>query len=332
MPKNVLLDVDTGVDDALAILLALASPELEVKGITTVKGNVEVEKVTRNTLNVLELSGFEEIPVAEGMSEPLNFVKKEGEIGKLNETGVEGGDYFHGKDGLGNSNLPDPKTSPVDESAVDFLIDSIRNNAGDLTLITTAPLTNIARAIQKDPEITNLVKEHVMMGGAYSLTPYGYGNVTPVSEFNIWADPLAADQVFCSDLPTVAVGLDVTQDPTVAFNEISPDYFSKENKIHEFVRSLISFYHEKGSKATYPHDPIAVSFAVDQEIFEWDDFHVRVETSGTIARGQTIVERRPEANLALTPSGSNPPNARVCNEIDGEEFVEMFMSRLFNMG
>lgn len=325
MENKVILDVDTGVDDALAILLALNSPELDVVGITTIFGNVEVEQVTKNTLKVLEIADSEDIPVAEGLDEPMSPIEDETVIVDGEE--MEGGKYVHGKDGLANTNLPSPDTRPIREGAVDFLIEKIESNPKEITLITTAPLTNVATAVQKHPKIANLVKEHIMMGGAFGISPYGYGNVTPVSEFNIWADPVAADKVFCSDLPTLAVGLDVTQVPSVALKKEHLDYFSQENEIQNFIRSLISFYRERGKEATYPHDPIAVGAAIDRGIFETSDFYVRVETEGTIALGQTVVERRPEHFLEIRCE-KGVPNASVCHKIDGEKFMELFLDRL----
>lgn len=331
MARKVILDVDTGTDDALGILLALNSPELELVGITTVSGNLEVEGVTRNTLQVLELTNSENIPVAKGMSNPLSPDKKEREIIIVKGKKVKGGEYFHGKDGLGNSKLPSPKTSPVDGHAVDFLIDNVRSNPHEVTLITTAPLTNLAKAIMKDPEIVELVDEHIMMGGAYGLTPYGYGNVTPVSEFNAWADPIAANKVFSSKLSTIAIGLDVTQDPAVALTEDCLDYFTQETELHAFISSLISFFLKRGREATYPHDPIAISAAIDRGIFEIEDFLVKIETKGTVARGQTVVEKRPEAFVTMRGEVKTP-NARICRGIDGEKFMNLFLNRLSKMG
>ncbi len=151
--------------------------------------------------------------------------------------------------------------------------------------------------------------------------------MTPVSEFNVWVDPLAADKVFCSDLPTLAVGLDVTQDPLVALTESHLDYFSGGNEVQDFIHSLLSFYRGRGKEATYPHDPIAVSAAIDSGIFVVEDFYVRVETKGTIARGQTVVEKRPEPFLEIR-GGKRAPNASICREINGNEFMDLFLNRV----
>ncbi len=327
-PKKVILDVDTGIDDALAILMALKSPELEVVGITTVGGNTGIENVTRNTLQVLELAGYgtdDPIPVAEGSGEPISgseqitYVHKDGE--------VVDGEYIHGRDGLANLSrqLPAPSLKPVEVHAVDFIIDSIMARPGEITLITTAPLTNIAMAIEKDPRIAELVEEHIMMGGAFGLTEYGHGNVTPVAEFNVWHDPLAAHKVL-SSMPTIAVGLDITHDPSV---ELKADLLTKLStgyRVESFVHSLISYYVKRGERVAYPHDPIAVALAVAPELFKWDYYPVEVETEGRLTRGQTIVDKRPQ--LPVKRNEESKPRIRVCHHIDGKNFMESFIKRL----
>lgn len=322
--KKVILDVDTGIDDALAILMAVRSLELEVIGITTVGGNTGIENVTRNTLQVLELSGSN-VPVAKGMGESLSgqkvitYIHKDGE--------VVDGEYIHGSDGLASlsSQLPQPSRRPVDTHAVDFIIDSIMSNPQEITLITTAPLTNVAMAVETEPQIAEMVKEHIMMGGAFGLTEYGHGNVTPVSEFNVWHDPLAADMVI-SSMPTIAVGLDITHDPSVELKEDTLNNFSPRNRIEGLVRSLISYYVKRGERVAYPHDPIAVAVAIAPEIFEWDYYPVEVETEGNLTRGQTIVDRRPQ--LPVKRQGDGKQDIRVCHRIDGDKFMELFINRL----
>lgn len=322
--KKVILDVDTGIDDALAILLAVRSPELEVIGITTVGGNTGIENVTRNTLQVLELANCN-IPVAKGLDEPMSGQKKITYIHKDGE--VVDGEYIHGRDGLANlsGQLPVPSTKPVDSHAVDFIIDSIMSSSQEITLITTAPLTNIATAIEKEPQIAGMVKEHIMMGGAFGLTAYGHGNVTPVSEFNIWHDPLAADKVL-SSMPTIAVGLDVTHDPSVELKENFLTNFSTQNRIENFVHSLVSFYVKRGERVAYPHDPIAVAVAIAPKIFKWDYYRVEVETEGSLTRGQTILDRRPQ--LPVERKGDSKPEIMVCHQIDGKKFMDLFIKRL----
>jgi len=205
--RRVILDVDTGVDDALAILLALASPELGVEAITTVDGNIDVGRTTLNTLKVLEMAGVRDIPVAMGTSRPLSprgseRMLVEGEV-------IEGGKYFHGRDGLADLGLPPPRLEASREHAVDLMIRLLEEAVGEITIITLGPLTNLAVALLREPEMTEMIEEHIMMGGWFALTPYSHGNVTPVSEFNIWHDPWAAWIVFHSGMKTTAVGLDV---------------------------------------------------------------------------------------------------------------------------
>ncbi|MFP4558962.1 MAG: nucleoside hydrolase [Archaeoglobaceae archaeon] len=327
--KKVILDVDTGIDDALAILLALKSPELEVIGITTVGGNTGIENVVRNTLQVLELASYgvddDPIPVAKGMGEPISGQEK---ITYIHQDGeVVDGEYIHGWDGLANlsGQLPPPSLTPLNVHAVDFLIDSIMSSPKEITLITTAPLTNVAMAIEKEPRIADMVKEHIMMGGAFGLTEYGLGNVTPVAEFNVWHDPPAADKVL-SSMPTIAVGLDITHDPSVELREEFLSSFSTDDKIESFVHSLISFYVKRGKRVAYPHDPIAVAAAIKPEIFKWDCYPVEVETEGSLTRGQTIVDRRPQ--LPVERKGESKPKIRVCHWIDGKKFMDLLIKRL----
>lgn len=323
--KKVILDVDTGIDDALAILMAVRSPELEVIGITTVGGNTRIENVTRNTLQVLELAGSD-VPVARGLGEPISDQKLIAYIHKDRE--IVDGDYIHGSDGLANlsGQLPQPSSSPVDTHAVDFIIDNITSNPQEVTLITTAPLTNVAMAIEKEPRVTEMVREHIMMGGAFGLTQYSHGNVTPVSEFNVWHDPLAADKVL-SSMPTIAVGLDITHDPSVELTENSLSYFSSQKEVESFVHSLISFYVKRGEKVAYPHDPIAVALAVAPELFKWDYYPVEVETEGRL-RGETIVDRRPQLVERKESKKEIKKEIRVCHHIDGEKFMDLFIKRL----
>lgn len=321
--RKVILDVDTGIDDALAILMAVRSPELEVIGVTTVGGNTGIENVTRNTLQVLELAGYD-IPVAKGAGEPISgqkvitYIHKDGE--------VVDGEYIHGSDGLANlsNQLPPPSAETVDIHAAEFIVDSIISSPQEITLITTAPLTNIAIAVEKEPRIADMIKEHIMMGGAFGLTEYGHGNVTPVSEFNVWHDPLAAHKVL-SSMPTIAAGLDITHDPSVELKQDFLTNFSTQNKIEKFVHSLVSFYVRRGERIAYPHDPIAVAAAIAPQIFKWDYHPVEVETEGNLTRGQTIIDRRPQLPVERKRSGKK---VRVCHHIEGEKFMELFIKRL----
>jgi inosine-uridine nucleoside N-ribohydrolase len=202
---KVVWDMDPGIDDALALILALKSPEVQVLGITTVAGNAPVGMASANARRVLEYLNAESIPVAMGAANPLNHP-------------LEDALSYHGSDGLGNYGLPSPLTPLYPAKAWDFLARLVLDAPGEVTLVATGPLTNVAYAFELHPELPELLARLVLMGGAYSLTPYGTGNRTPFAEFNIWQDPEAAHIVFNSGADIFAVGLDVTMDPAACLN------------------------------------------------------------------------------------------------------------------
>ena len=309
MSKKVILDMDPGIDDALAILLAVKSPELEVEAITTVSGNVHVNKASLNALRILELAKVKNIPVAKGMERPL-----------IRE--LETAEHVHGEDGLGNTNLPIPKLALYPKHAVDLLIEKVSSAPKEITLITTGPLTNVAMAILKEPKIVGQIKEVILMGGAYAITPYGYGNVTPVAEFNVWCDPEAAKIVFQSGLPIVAVGLDVTTNPSACLREkYLKKISSAGTELSKFIVQVCRFYLTRTQCDRMElHDPVAVAVAIDKSLVATRRFFVDVETKGEITRGQTVADRRPWSKIEA--------NMEVCCGIDGDRFLSLFMERL----
>ncbi len=312
--KRIILDVDTGIDDAMAILLAINSPELEIEAITTVSGNVHVNKTSVNTLKVLEIAGVNNIPVARGMSKPI-----------LRE--LKTAEYVHGRDGLADLNLPMPRLKLYPKHGVDVIIECAKEAQGDITLVTTGPLTNVAMAILKEPEIVDWVKEMVVMGGAYGLTPYGYGNASPVAEFNIWCDPEAAKIVFESEIPITAVGLDVTMDPSAALTLDHLKELSSSNKpIPRFVAKLGYFYTERLKETrVYLHDPLTVAVAIDKSIVSTSKLPVAVEICGELTVGQTIIDRR---KYLSTLDNRRWSIVDICSKVDGTKFLKMFMERI----
>jgi len=309
--KPVIMDVDVGVDDALAIMLAYRSPELKVRAITTVSGNVHVDKTSVNALRVLEALGASEIPVAKGMAKPL-----------LRE--LEIAEEFHGKDGLGNSSLPTPKLQLDHRHAVDLLIEETNANPKKLTVIATGPLTNIATALLREPRLAENVQNLVIMGGAYGVTPYGYGNANPVAEFNIYVDPEAASIVFKSGIPLKAVGLDVTTDPKAT---LTKDLYEKIEQVGTELSGFVALItRELMSRHGYVHlhDPMAVAIVVDPTLVTTREHHVDVETVSSLSRGQTIADRRDWLPELLRQK----PNASICTGIDGQRFLEMFLERV----
>ena len=198
--RHVLIDTDPGVDDALALILALRSPELKVEAITTVSGNLDIQTVSRNSLKLLEFLGVDNVPVAMGAAKPLCREPRRASD-------------FHGNAGLGDAILPEPKLKPDSRTAFEAIREAAECYGEELTIVALGPLTNIAVNIMENPDVMDNASGLTIMGGAYGLTPYGIGNVNAVAEYNIWHDPEAAKVVFESGIPIKAFGLDVTSDP-----------------------------------------------------------------------------------------------------------------------
>src|SRR5256712_5974877 len=279
-PTRVIIDQDGGIDDALALILALKSPELEVAGITAVSGNVTVEQATLNGLRVVDLLNRGDVPVARGLANPLvrDAVRATS---------------FHGRDGLGDSNLPVSRTRPAEKNALDTISGELAiSKRRDLTIICTGPLTNIAALLTGFPDAAKMIKELVIMGGAYGVTEYGVGNVTPVAEFNIYADPEAAKIVYESGVSLQIVGLDVTMIPK---NQLTlADYAGikrGKGRVAAFAAAILNKnIHHHGIFAL--HDPMTVATRVKPSLFQFADYKVHVETRGEITAGMTVADRR----------------------------------------
>ena len=272
---DVILDVDTGVDDALALLLAAKSPVLNLLGVTCVMGNVEIDKVVHNTLRVLALAGAGDVPVARGMGKPL--VEKE-----YNAKGV------HADDGLGGIPLPDPANEPVPEHAVEFLRRNLMLSPKPITLIPLAPLTNIAVLLAQHPEVKEKIKQLIIMGGAFDI-----GNASAVAEFNIRQDPEAADIVFRSGLPIVMYGLEVFRQVKFTREEAT-ELTSTGQATAKFAGQILLFMMDNfGREEASIGDAGAVASAIAPGGLTTETHPVRVELDGTWTRGQTVVDRRP---------------------------------------
>lgn len=302
---RIILDVDTGVDDALAIALAVRHPEVQLEAVVTVAGNVAVELTTRNTLRVLDWLGATDVPVYAGAERPVR--------GDVREAS-----HWHGADGLGGAQLPEPVRTAQQQHGVEFLCDHIMAQPGDLTLVCTAPLTNLALALQREPRIVECVKAVVLMGGAARLP----GNVTPVAEFNVYADPDAAALVFEQAWPITMVGLDVTE--RVTFTRADRDRFVLESSpeavlLREVTRHL---FDNRRVPSMALHDPLALLVAVEPELVKAVPYDVHVETRGEHTRGQTVVDLRRSAPAPRR-------NTRVCTEVDAAHAKTRFFSTLF---
>jgi purine nucleosidase len=302
----VILDVDTGIDDALAISYAVHSPELKILGITTCFGNATVEETTRNTLQVLDILGTDDIPVIAGADQ--TFLRREPR---------EKSTWIHGEDGLGNTNLPAPKREALQMKAHDFIISKVREYPHQVTIITVGCQTNLALAIEHDPEVAKLVRQVVIMGGAVTVA----GNITPHAEANIYTDPGAADFVFRSGIPITLVGLDVTLKTLLKKQHLN-EWREKNTPLSHFLADICDFYMDAHQK-NYPtlggcslHDPLAVGSVIDPSFVEAVPMHVEVVTVGE-KRGQTV-----------GGESQQPSNIHVCFEVDSDRFVSHFLQRV----
>lgn len=304
MPRPIIIDCDPGHDDAIAILLALAHPEeLEIRGITTVGGNQILDKITDNALKVLSFVNAD-IPVAKGAKGPL--------FGKL-VTGEEA----HGESGMDGPVLPASMFKPVDQGAVEFMLEIIRASEEPITLVPMAPLTNIALLITAYPEVKDKIKEISLMGGGLA-----YGNVTSTAEFNIFVDPEAARIVYESGIPIVMSGLDVTDKAAIFEEEILE--LKQKGPVSVMVGELLDFYSIYGKKMGYVgnalHDPCAVAWLVHPELFQSEHLYVTVETEGKLTRGMTVADRRKKPD--------RQPNVQVLTGVDREAFMKLLFDSL----
>lgn len=308
-PCRMILDLDTGIDDAMALLYALRRPGIKLEGVTTTHGNIDVFSATRNTLQLLEAAGRTDVPVAQGAERSLMkpFTKK--------------GSRVHGENGIGNVELPRPTTGPVAEHAADFLIRMARENPGEITLVPTGPLTNIALMLLKAPDVAQLFKAIVIMGGAV-LHP---GNASALAEANIWNDPEAARIVFQSGAKITLVGLDVTMQTlfTPAMVDQITAHGDKPARIvmemtHYYLDAYQSFY--PGIAGCALHDPLAVAVAEDPTLVQTQAMQLDVECTGELTRGFTFADRRKIAGLK--------PNVDVCLGVDVDRFTNRFIEAL----
>jgi len=307
-PVPIVLDCDPGHDDAIAILLALGSPELELVGVTTVSGNQTLDKTTANALRVLEFVGRDDVPVFAGADRPL-----------VRERFVA--DYVHGETGLDGPDLPPPSRAPADGNAVAFLADEIRGRQGRLTLVPTGPLTNVALLLALAPDARP--ERIVAMGGAI-----GEGNRTPAAEFNIWADPEAARRVYESGIDLTMIGLDVTH--RALLTDAHTEEFRRRGRVGRFVAELMDFYARfhrelyRDLEGTPIHDPVAVAHVALPGLVDVRDARITVDCGWEQGRGRTNVDWRRR--------GGHEPNAKVGVAIDGDRFARTVIERVTSVG
>ena len=303
MAEQIILDCDPGHDDAIALLLALASPEIELLGVTTVAGNQTLEKTTANAIRILEFSGRTDVSVAAGADRPI---VREPYVAK----------YVHGETGLDGPDLPPAQGAQADEHAVEFL----GRHADGATVVAVGPLTNVALMLARYPEARP--RRIVLMGGSIGL-----GNVTPAAEFNIWADPEAAARVFESGLDVTMIGLDVTHQALMT--KADAERLRGTGRTGTLVAELWEFYNRFHSQ-TYGfdgspiHDAVALAHVFRPNLVETEHRHVEIDCGSELCRGRTVVDlwRRTE----------NEPNAHVGVEIDGRAFIELLHERIASLG
>ena len=309
-PKRIIIDTDPGVDDAFTFLFALSSPMVSLEALTTTQGNVTVDKATRNALAVLELAHASHIPLARGSVVPL--------VQPLRASAL-----VHGESGVGKSKLPEPKNKPIDQHAVDFLIERALAEPGEISIFAIAPLTNIAMAIRKEPRFAPSVRELVIMGGAIQAG----GNMSPLAEFNIFVDPHAAHIVFHSGIPITLIPLDVTHKCV-----LKPEHIDRllkiESPISRFIADALHDYMvfslNRGQDGCALHDPLTLATVLDPGLLTLKEYYVDVDISGGVSMGNTFADF-----FKIT---KHPVNMKVAMDVRGEDFVELFLQQMESLG
>jgi len=308
MPRKIIIDTDPGQDDAVAILLALASPELEVLGITAVAGNVPLALTELNARKICELAGRPDISVYAGCDKPIarQLVTAE---------------HVHGRTGLDGPNLPTPTMPLQAQHGVDFIIETLKERpSGTVTLCALGPLTNIATALQRAPDIAAKIQEIVLMGGAY----FEVGNITPTAEFNIYVDPEAADIVMKSGVPVVIMPLDVTHKALTTKARIAA-FRALNSPVGTAVADLTDFFErfdiEKyGSEGAPLHDPCVIAYLIKPALFAGRHVNVVIETASDLTLGMTVADW-----WGVT---DRPANAMFFGEVDADGFYALLTERL----
>jgi inosine-uridine nucleoside N-ribohydrolase len=312
-PIPVIIDTDPGVDDALALLLAGASPEIRVLAVTTVGGNVSLERATDNARRILPLAWEVPPPLYRGRSRRAGTAES-----------------VHGTDGLSGATLMrspagalryPPLVDPAAAEAPEAILRLVERHPGEITLITLGPLTNVAAALELEPGALRKLRRVVVMGGALREP----GNVTPVAEFNIWADPEAAQQVCDSGLPQTWVSVDVTHRCLMRLEHMEALPESRRGRFIRDVSRAYMHFHFRGYQeyACFLHDPLAVGAVVWPELLTTVPKRIDVEAQGRLTRGMTVVDFRPTGY-----DREPPPNAEICVGVEANEFVRRFIERL----
>jgi inosine-uridine nucleoside N-ribohydrolase len=327
-PHRIIIDTDPGVDDALAILLALRSPELQVEAITPVAGNVGLEFTLPNALKLVEIAGRTDVPVAGGARHPL--------VRQLITAS-----HVHGNNGLAGVEFPEPKIKPVAETAPEMIRKIVNANPGEISIVAVGPLTNVAMALRADPALAGKLRSIVIMGGSLSG-----GNVTPAAEFNVYVDPEAARVVFDAGVPLTMVGLDVTRKVLFTDQRLKALEVAK-NPSGIAAAKIMAATLEHLNRGPHPmieamHDPLTVANLIDPGILTLKDYYVEVETEGEFTAGETVgwehAPARGSAPMSLADKDAGAgilatdetfkANTRVAVEVDAERFFRLLLGRL----
>lgn len=312
---KVIIDTDTGIDDAMGVVYGLLAPELDVLAVTTVFGNVDVEKVTRNSATILQLLGRADVPLAKGAAKGLLGTPR------FNPE-------VHGDDGVGNAHFPEPAVQPVREHAAQLIIDTLRRHPGEVTLIALGPLTNLALAAALDPELPTLARRVVWMGGAVGVP----GNVTPVAEADASHDPESAAIVLDAGWPVTIIGLDVT-DSTLLRQRDLDAIRQSDSPAADYVARIVPFYMDfysplLGERACAMHSPLTVAVVAHPDLVTSSiDTPMTIELTGTQTRGMTVADRRPGQDSDAR-AWMQAKRVHYATDVDRARFLDLFVSRV----
>jgi purine nucleosidase len=314
MPR-IIIDTDPGIDDALALFFALAAPDVQLEAVTTVNGNVSVEKTTRNAVSLLELAGRGDVPVARGADRPLLRPAVHAE-------------HVHGRNGVGDIELPAPQRGPVALHAVEMIVQTILGAPGEITLVALGPLTNLALAARLEPRITEAVREVVIMGGALRV----HGNVSPAAEFNVYADPHAAQIVFSAGWPIRLVSLDVTQQAIMTREQFAA-LAATGHPVTRAIQAMTNFYYDdfagpRGIESFSMHDPLCVAAALHPDLIEWRRAYVEVELTGALTAGATVAYFDGAEDVDPAPAEGRKANILASVGVDRERFSALYLDTL----
>lgn len=302
MVERVIIDCDPGIDDAIALLLGFASPGIEILGITAVAGNIPLRLTEVNARRICEIGGRTDLKVYAGCGRPLLYPARDGAA------------VFHGADGLGGTNLPEPTIPLQVQHAVNFVIDHVRGAPGAITIAVLGPMTNIAAALAMAPDIAGKIKRLVFMGGA-AFCP---GNVTAQAEFNFWFDPHAANAVLASNIPMVMFGLDATSNAVITPERIHR--LRRSGPTGDLSARMLAYYADAGS--LYLHDPCVTAYLVKPELFSGIEAFCEVEVQSQLTIGQSVVA------VSKRDLAGRDPNCLVMTECDSDGLFELLEARL----